>query len=89
MTMSFPLRHTIKKIIFFKEIAYTMRQIAGLRLHFVLQFRDHFDIFLKVCLIKINFNISFQQSCIKFSLVFRKWLLILLTTRRKMSTRIM
>lgn len=47
MTMSFPLRHTIKKIIFFKEIAYTMRQIAGLSIHFVLQFRDHFDIFPK------------------------------------------
>lgn len=57
-----------------------MRQIAGLRLHFVLQFRDHFDIFPKS---------MFDKSCIKFSLVFRKWLLILLTTRRKMSTRIM
>lgn len=47
MPMSFPLRHTIKKFFVFKEIAYTMRQIAGLRLHFVLQFRDHFDIFPK------------------------------------------
>lgn len=47
MPMSFPLRHIIKKIICFKEIAYTMRRIAGLRLHFVLQFRDHFDIFPK------------------------------------------
>lgn len=47
MPMSFPLDIQLKKSFVFKEIAYAMRQIAGLRLHFVLQFRDHFDIFPK------------------------------------------